>query len=226
MLSALEQLKNKQLIWRGGEQLPLGDAFTSGYQALDDKLSGGLPSNSVIELKTENGIGELRLLMPSICAQQAQGLVVLITPPAQINAEFLQIEGLNLEQVLLLEITETKDALWCAEQSLKSGCCSTVILWHQQIEIHQARRLNLAAEKGHARLVLIRQSATSFFALPVALSMTLSPHRQGIKASIDKRRAGKTHQEFLLNMRTFWPDLTLPTYADNVVHLTQQHVVL
>lgn len=226
MLSALEQLKNKQLIWHGGDQLPLDDAMSSGFQMLDDKLSGGLPVNSVIEVKTDNGIGELRLLMPSIAARQKQGMVVLISPPAQINAEFLQAAGLEIERVLLLEAIHTKEVLWCAEQSLKSGCCSTVLLWHQQVEIHQTRRLNLAAEQGSANLILMRQSNQSLFTLPVPLSMTLLPHRQGLKASIDKRRAGKTHHEFVLNMGAFWPDLTLPTQGNNVIHFNQRHAAI
>lgn len=217
----LNKLQHKQWLWRGFQTQHHEGTISSGYPELDKKLAGGFPKQGVIELKTLNGIGEIRAVVPYLRALQHQGIIVLIAPPAHISSEFLVQSGIDVNRILLLTPKEEKEALWCAEQCLKSGCSASVLLWLQTLEIHQVRRLNLASEKGQASLLLFRLPTAASFTLPVSLSIRFLPLSYGLKVAIDKRKGGKNHQEFIIRMNQHWPDLALPNKANNVVELMQ-----
>lgn len=223
MNSYLEKLKAKQWLWQGLVQHNEKNTIASGYQALDSKISGGFPSKGVIECKTRNGIGEIRLFLNYLIAQQSQGLIVLISPPANINSEFLQHNGIHLDKVIVVNAELSLDALWSTEQCLKSGCVSSVLLWQEQLSVHQVRRLSLACEQGSASLIIFRQLLENIFNLPVQLSLSLQAHRYGLQISIDKQKGGKVYPEFSLDMTQQWPDLSLARVNDNVVHLNRHY---
>ena len=92
------------------------------------------------------------------------------------------------------------------EQCLKSGACSNVLLWHNQLEVHHVRRLQVASETGNSLSFLFKESST-LFSLPVSLSMTLVPHVHGLEITITKRKGSWSHSSFLIDMKTYWPDL-------------------
>ena len=149
MSALLEQLNRRQWLWHGNSQQAAYQAVSSGYAQLDQQLAGGFPASGVIDLQSDIGIGELRLLLPYLQQQHTDGrLLVLICPPAQPCADMLAAHGINLTQLLLLRPRQTKDALWAAEQCLQSGVVSTVLLWQHRLTLAQARRLQLAAFQG------------------------------------------------------------------------------
>lgn len=221
----IEQLKQKQWLWQGNKPVSLNMAASlasTGFSELDEKLDGGMPEHGVIDLQSLSGIGELRLLLPHLRHTDDGRLIVFIEPPAPLCAEALIAEQLDINRVLLIQPKHNNHALWSAEQCLKSGACSHVMLWCDHIEIHQARRFQVSAEIGRCRQFLFRQEQARGFSLPVSLSMQLAPHSQGLEANITKRKGRWEPKPFTINMAPQWPQLVLPQQAKVVPFRTRQ----
>lgn len=227
MNAILTYLKDKRLVWQAAQSMSqMGHLGSSGYTALDEALDGGLPTQGIVDIHTMLGIGELRLLLPSLLARQTQQprLLVFIAPPLAVNPEMFAEYGIALEQILIVNPSSKQDALWSAEQCLKSGCCHSVLLWHDDLEIHQAKRLQLAAEQGDALQILIRQRPRTHIALPVPLAMHLTPHPQGINVKIAKRKGGWAGQTLAVDMSRQWPQLARQPHHNNVIQFPHAKV--
>ncbi|WP_260259342.1 translesion DNA synthesis-associated protein ImuA [Vibrio intestinalis] len=209
MTPSIEHLKQKQWLWQGSTQHEPQDHYPTGFALLDQKLDGGFPKHGVVELQTESGIGELRLLLPHILNNGGERLSVFIQPPGYLCAEMLVNEGLDPNQVLLIYPDNPQHALWAAEQCLKSGACSNVLLWQAELEVHQARRLQVASETGQALHFLFKQPQQHVFSLPVSLSLKLEAHNQGLNVAITKRKGGWPHGNFVIDMSARWPQLAI-----------------
>ena len=216
----IEQLKQKQWLWQGNKPsaLMMPESLAStGFSEFDQKLEGGLPEHGVIDLQSLGGIGELRLLFPHLRHADDGRLIVFIQPPAPLHSEALVSEQLDSNRVILIQPDNKKHAFWAAEQCLKSGACSHVMLWCGDVEIHQARRFQVSAEAGRCRQFLFRSEQKCGFSLPVSLSMQLAPHPQGIKAKITKRKGRWEPNPFTINMAQQWPQLVLQKQPQVVI---------
>lgn len=204
----LSDLKQQGHIWCLNDAPPAQQALApTGFAELDLLLGGGWPTQQVIELRTAFGIGEFRLLLPYLQQQARLGkLQAYINTPAQLHAPFLSSQGLPLWQLLDVR-AQDRDALWAAEQCLKSGCCSTVLLWQHALDIARLKRLQLAAAEGQAELFLLRPAGQAQLSLPVGLSLALSPADQGIEVRVLKRRGGWPGARQLVNFSARWPRL-------------------
>ena len=216
MYELIEQLKNKHWLWQGSETQTTSDYRSTGYPELDTHLCGGFPTHGVVEIQSPIGIGELRLLLPYL-QQHNDRLTVLINPPGNVHSEALQHAGLMLSQVLVLTPRSAKEALWAAEQCLKSGACSQVLLWQEELEVHQARRLQVASETGESLNFLFRPQQQHLFSLPVTLSLQLAADSDGLQVTIAKRRGGWSSEPFVVNFRQRWNSLTKPLTSPVVV---------
>lgn len=225
----LEHLKNKRLVWQASQQSAFetnSDVELTGFAELDSALQGGFPQQGVVDIDSPIGIGELRLLMPSLKARQnkTNRLLVLIASPMQINAEMLAEYGFALDQVLVIQPNSADQALWSAEQCLKSGCCHSVLLWHGALEVHQVKRLQMASEKGDCVQFMFRQKHQISLSLPVPLAIKLSAHKQGINVQVTKRRGGSPADQFAINMQEYWPELSLQPQQTNVISFPHSKV--
>lgn len=219
MNSIINDLKNKQLIWQADHKLPMASCNSTGFTELDHELQGGFPEQGVIDIDSPMGIGELRLLLPNLLTRQqaSERLLVFIAPPSQVNSEMLLEFGFKLEQILIIQPNTQQQALWSAEQCAKSGCCDSILLWHQDLEIHQVKRLQLAAQQGDTLHIMVRQNKQVSLSLPVTLGMKLRAHPQGLKVQVTKCKGGWPSQPFALNMSHNWPALTLHTKPANIL---------
>jgi len=142
-------------LWRGNP--PSGhagqDAVPSGFAALDAQLPGaGWPRRALTELLLPHpGVGEVRLMVPSLVEVQRRGrLVMLFDPPAVWSAGALAQWGLDVEALLVIQ-TDTPQAgadarLWALEQALRSGHVGAVLAWlPSRLGAARLRRLQLAA---------------------------------------------------------------------------------
>ena len=110
-------------------------------------------------------------------------------------------------------------ALWSAEQCLKSGCCYATLNWQNNLQVHQIKRLQLAAQQGKAVQFIFSQHQQSQGALPLHLQLTLQPNEQGIEIKVDRHRGYPAGGLIRLNMRHLWPQLCRPQTAENVIRL-------
>ena len=214
MTDLISLLQQRSLVWHGAQQKAACVSQSTHYPELDQKLDGGFPQHGVVGIAGLSAIGELRLLLPFL--QKQNRLLVYIHPPGQICAEQLHHYGVDVSQVLVIYPDKAIDALWAAEQCLKSGACAAVLLWQPAVEVHQIKRLQVAAETGKSLLFWYRSTSHSEVSLPVSLNVSLTANEHGLDIHINKRKGGWPLAAFSLDMRQHWPHHTLH-YADNVV---------
>ena len=144
-------LESRHDLWRGRSR-PDRATLPTGHAGLDDLLpDGGWPCGRIVELLPEHhGVGELRLLLPLLAEQtQRKQPVVLAAPPLLPCPQMLQAAGVDLAHLIV--VRQRDQALWAAEQCLKSGLCGAVLAWPpDRVQACAVRRLQLAAEYGSA----------------------------------------------------------------------------
>jgi len=142
-------------------------AVASGFPALDAQLpGGGWPRRVLTELLLPHpGLGEIRLLAPSLAAiQQAGRLVMLFDPPHDLCAWALAQLGLDVAQLLVIntrcKVVPGSDSLWALEQALKSGHVGAVVGWlPPRLRAERLRRLQLAAQAHDGPAFVLRETA-------------------------------------------------------------------
>jgi hypothetical protein len=146
-------------IWQG-EITTAPPGVPTGCDELDAALpGGGWPRKGLVEILLErHGIGELELLMPALARlSREERLIAWVAPPFIPYAPALSTAGFALEHLLIVRAEDLHDRLWSAEQALRSGSCSAVLLWAEPAN-SWLRRLQLAAEAGAAWGILFRTS--------------------------------------------------------------------
>jgi protein ImuA len=162
----------------------------TGFAALSAQLpGGGWPVGTLIDLLVQqHGIGELRLLQPALAALK-QRPIVLLQPPHEPQALALAALGLEPSQLLWVRSgAKAGDALWAAEQILRSGCCGALLLWQKHARGETLRRLHLAAQSGETLFCMLRPLAAAQDASPAPLRLSLRPAAGGIDIGFVKRR--------------------------------------
>ena len=139
----------------------------SGFAALDAQLpGGGWPRRVLTELLLPHpGVGEIRLLAPSLAVTQNAGrLVMLFDPPAALSAWALAQLGFDVAQLLVINtrarVIPGSDSLWALEQALKSGLVGALVAWlPPRLRAERLRRLQLAAHAHDGPAFVLRELA-------------------------------------------------------------------
>ncbi|MDZ3991592.1 hypothetical protein PspTeo4_10648 [Pseudomonas sp. Teo4] len=100
------------------------------------------------------------------------GRVVLVAPPFIPYAPAWQAAGVDLRWLAQVE-AEPADALWAAEQCLRSGSCAAVLCWPQRADDRALRRLQVAAETGQALAFACRPQHAAHNPSPAALRIAV-----------------------------------------------------
>ncbi|WP_426110057.1 translesion DNA synthesis-associated protein ImuA [Massilia sp. PWRC2] len=161
----------------------------TGHPALSAQLpGGGWPSGTLIDLMLQQpGIGELRLLRPALL-QAARRRIVLLQPPHPPQALALAALGLPPSQLIWIRSARSSDALWAAEQVLRSGSCGAVLFWQSHARGDTLRRLHLAAQSGETLFFMLRPLAAAQDSSPAPLRLALRPAAGGVNIEFVKRR--------------------------------------
>ncbi len=223
MQDIIQHLKSQHLVWQANLTKADSHQFlnSSGFPELDSLLGGGFPPHGVIEMESVGSIGELRLLAPYLTSSLTSGVTAFIQPPALMNSLFLHNIGLDINQVWVVTPEQQRDALWAAEQCLKSGACSNVLLWQEELEIHQVKRLQVASEQGSCPLFMLKPTRTNRLSLPVSLSLNVQGHEQGVSVEVLKRKGGWSKGSVDINFQCHYPQLMAPTQrhtSSTVIH--------
>ncbi len=207
---ALAELERRHPdLWRAGQlgraaSLPV---WPTGYDALSAQLpGGGWPVGAVTELLVpDNGVGEVRLLRPSLQSLTEAGRrLVWIGAPHALNAPALAAWGLPARQVYWVRAGEgeegaarhaaTKgrrlgrqagqaarqaaqqaDLLWAAEQVLRSQAFGGVLVWLPSARPEAVRRLQVLAQASEAVVWVCRPAAALRESSPAVLRLLVSP---------------------------------------------------
>lgn len=174
-----------------------GQAVASGFAALDAELpGGGWPRRALSELLLPHaGVGEIRLLAPSLVAAQRAGrLVMIFDPPAELSAAAFASLGIDVEELLVVntraKVIAGSDSLWALEQALKSGHVGAVLAWlPPRLRAERLRRLQLAAHNHDGAAFVFRETAAA--GRPTASPLRLALQAGGadrLQVRILKRR--------------------------------------
>ena len=203
MLTSAAKINPEDLhpsLWRAS-QLARNHArcVSTGHQALDNQLpGGGWPTGSMTDLLTQQpGIGELRLLAPAL-SQVAKRQIAFLQPPHPPQALALAAMGIPPESALWLRADRTADALWAAEQVLRSGSCGALLFWQHQIRAESQRRLTLAAQEGETLFFMMRPLAAAQNPSPAPLRLALRPQAGGLELEFVKRRGPQRDEPLFL----------------------------
>ena len=201
-MTSLATILQTGRVWRGASVSCGGETgLASGFAALDAELpGGGWPSGALTEILTAHeGIGELRLLGPALARLSAQGrTLVWIAPPYLPYAPALAAAGIALSHIVIVRTTGARDALWAAEQALRSNACGALLCWLERPRYPELRRLQVAAEGGRAAGFVFRGSAAQNESSPAPLRLSLHTASGGLAVRILKRRGGPLARPVLI----------------------------
>ena len=172
---SLGSLLQDRRLWRGKPAAMPASAEPTGYALLDAALpTGGWPEAALIEvLLPADGVGELRLLLPTLARlTQAGRDIALIAPPYVPFPPAWAAAGVDFRHVQIVE-ADGKQALWASEQCLRSGCLSAVLCWPRQVDDRALRRLQVAAESGRALAFAFRDLRAARNPSPAVLRLQM-----------------------------------------------------
>jgi hypothetical protein len=174
-VGALSPLLQTRQVWRGRAAPPPAGEQPTGWAELDAALpAGGWPEAALSEiLLPADGVGELRLLLPTL-ARLSRGSrpIVLVAPPYAPCVAGWQQHGVDMRQVEIVAAGEA-DVLWATEQCLRSGSCAAVLAWPRQADDRALRRLQVAADGGRALAFAFRDRRHLGNPSPAALRLEL-----------------------------------------------------
>jgi len=182
----------------------------TGHATLSAQLpGGGWPMGTLVDLHVQQpGIGEMRMLAPAL-RQVADQRVVLLQPPHPPQALALAALGLSPSSVIWLRSERTADAMWAAEQVLRSASCGALLFWPDQAGAggrqrtarpEQLRRLHLGAQAGETLFFMMRPLAAAQDASPAPLRLSLRPAPGGINVGFVKRQGPARDDALFLPM--------------------------
>ena len=187
----LEDILHRQPVWRGASLAHCPPGVSTGLDALDAVLpGGGWPAGELTELLLDTkGIGELQLVLPVLRKLTALGKrIVWLAPPYLPYPPALAAAGLDLAQLALVQPSSRRDALWAAEQVLRSRASQALLAWLPRLRYVELQRLAVAAEAGDGLTFLFRSSAAAREPSPAGLRLALEAGRGELLIHIVKRR--------------------------------------
>ena len=190
----LDELKRNGALWQGRRAVPpAGRVLASGWPVLDELLGGGWPRAALAEVLSDAHQG-LSLLLPAMAGLGGDTRwITWVAPPHVPYAPALAARGIRVDRLLLIRDVSDDQALWAAEQALKSGASSMLLAWPGQtggrgLNTARLRRLQLAAEQGDCTAVLFRPLRAGAEGSSAALRLRVRPAPLGLEVEVLKRR--------------------------------------
>ncbi len=180
-------------VWRGGEvDAASPPGIPTGHARLDLELpGGGWPRGALTEILHDGvGLGEVSLLFGALARVAQEGRVIAwINPPHLPYAPALASAGVALDACLVVRPATSEDALWSADQALRSGACGAALFWlPERTDYAWLRRLQMAAEAGKALAVLFRPVSAALQASPAHLRLAVASRGGNLAVTVPKRR--------------------------------------
>jgi hypothetical protein len=162
----------------------------SGNASLDALLpGGGWPLGSLVEILVDRaGEAELGLVLPALAAFTRSGRrVAMIAPPFAPDTLALTAAGVDLKRIIQIDSSQA-ELHWSAEQSLRAGCCASVLHWLPEHDYRKLRRLQLAAEAGGSLAFVFSAAEAVMQPSPAALRLRLLHSLGGPRIEVIKCR--------------------------------------
>ncbi|MDH3437056.1 MAG: translesion DNA synthesis-associated protein ImuA [Betaproteobacteria bacterium] len=211
MATSLDALLSNPRIWRGdGAARAALPGIPSGFAQLDRTLPGsGWPRGTLTEFLLQGrGIGEFTLIIPALARLSHGGeFSALVAPPYIPYAPALATRGVSLARLTVIRPKTLLNALWAAEQCLRSGAYAAVVAWLGTNDDRRLRRLQLAAEEGKTWGVLFNTLSPPNS--PALLRLALRVRGGQLEVEVLKRR-GSWVAPFYLDVKDALDGAALP----------------
>jgi hypothetical protein len=139
--------------------------------------AAGLPRGALVEISSREGGGKTELVMkllienPEIRAAWIESDFT-IYPYAILESE------ISAERILYIE-AKKKDPTWVAHQVLRSQLFALVVLSHLSLSENELRRLQIAAKKSSATVILLAPTTTQQGHWPISMQVEVSRNGDG-----------------------------------------------
>ncbi|HEU4352469.1 MAG TPA: translesion DNA synthesis-associated protein ImuA, partial [Burkholderiales bacterium] len=191
MGASLKHILERNPVWRGRIAGYFFPTVSTTYPPLDRALpGGGWPTGALTEIFCgHEGVGELGLVLPALAALSWAGKrVIWLAPPHLPYAPALATAGVDLANFVVVRTPGRREALWAAEQVLRSGSCHALLGWLRRSDYRELRRLALAAEGSPALMMLFRPPEAARETSPAILRIAVEPEGGALALRILKRR--------------------------------------
>jgi hypothetical protein len=116
------------------------------------------------------------VVLPALAALTGAGhRVAWLAPPYLPYAPALKAAGVRLAGLTVVRAPGRRDALWAAEQALRSGAFHALLLWLPRASYPELRRLAVAAQAGPGFALAFRPPEAGCESSPAVLRMALEP---------------------------------------------------
>jgi hypothetical protein len=143
---------------------------STGWATLDRVLNGGICRGSLVELLDSHDGGGAEtvaaILTKAACPPpcpppprgegKGWGLIVVVDRDGEFYPPALAAWGVPVERLLVVRPENDADALWAADQALRSTATAAVWLRRDRLLSHDFRRLQLSAAEGGGLGLLLR----------------------------------------------------------------------
>ncbi len=169
-------------IWRGDASGSSPEQVVStGFNELDKVLPGGgwSPHSLTELLLPAEGLGEIRLLSPSLEQITRGGRnILLVSPPYMPYMHAWESLNIDSRYIVMVSIDRPAERLWVLEQGIKSAAFGAVIGWLPGISQQMTRRLQIIARTAASLIFLFRPASAQFEPSAATLRILLGSIRQ------------------------------------------------
>jgi protein ImuA len=138
--------------------LPERKSIVTGLAALDGLAPGGrLIRGAVHEVLSATDCPSF--FLPAIFARSTAGWIAWCDRQNELFPPALQTLGVSLERLMILHPAGAEEELWSAAESLRCPSIAACVTRPGRLSQAQARRLQLAAERGGGIGILLRTAA-------------------------------------------------------------------
>ncbi|MEM7465309.1 MAG: translesion DNA synthesis-associated protein ImuA [Pseudomonadota bacterium] len=188
-------------VWKAGD-LRSKQGIPSGFPMLDSVLPWqGWPQDSLTEiLFSQQGIGALRLLLPSLAAMSREDRwLIWVCPPHIPYVPTLQSYDIDLQRLLIIEPEDEIEAnsdykLWVFEQALRFPECGMAMVWLDDVNMISLRKLQLACELGKTCGVMFRPETLAKQSSPATLRLKIDTNPDALTSLNILKARGLTQQ--------------------------------
>lgn len=188
---SLEQLLNRADIWRGDVRILAPQiALDTGYPELNAALlNDGWPRRSLVEV-CQKGFNPQEWLLLSPALKAADGYVVLLNPPVMPFCQALIQAGLDLDQIIIVQVSNKADFLASFVELARSESCAVLLAWQQQhnLSYTELRKCFLATNEGAALCVMFRPEHAQQQSSPASLRLLSEITANDIQLRIFKQK--------------------------------------
>jgi protein ImuA len=162
-------------------------SFQTSIQALDELAPGGAFQRGAVHeflSPPRSAPPKSLVLLLAQIAQEAGGAIAWSDPRRELYPPALAAVGIDLRRLLLLRSANRADEFWGIAECLRSGGVSATIASIEQLSQIEARRLQLAAERGGGIGLFMRAAhsrASANYAAATRWLVQPAPGGQGVQ---------------------------------------------